>query len=103
MGLTHVPGGFLGDAVYVELPAVRTEVVSGEPIGLVESSSAVCEVVAPVSGVIVETNRAAEHSPEKITADPYGEGWLLTIRPADPAELSSLLTGEEYDRLTGEE
>lgn len=103
VGLTHVPGGYLGDAVYVELPPVGTEVASGEPIGLVESSSAVCEVVTPVSGAIVGINPAAEHSPETITADPYGEGWLLAIRPADPAELDSLLTGEEYDLLAGEE
>jgi len=101
VGLTHVPGSYLGDAVYVELPPVGTEVASGEPIGLVESSSAVCEVVTPVSGDIVGINPAAEHSPETITADPYGEGWLLAVRPADPAELESLLTGEEYDRLAG--
>ncbi len=101
VGLTHVPGSYLGDAVYVELPAPMTEVAAGEPVGLVESSSAACEVVAPVSGVIVEINPAAENTPEKITGDPYGEGWLMTIRPADPAELESLLAGEEYDRLSG--
>jgi glycine cleavage system H protein len=60
-------------------------------------------VVAPVSGIIVEINPAAELSPETITADPYGEGWLLRVRPAEPAELDSLLTCEEYDRLAGEE
>jgi glycine cleavage system H protein len=103
VGLTHVPGGYLGDAVYVELPPVGTEVASGEPIGLVESSSAVCEVVTPVSGAIVGINPAAEHSPETITADPYGEGWLLSVRPADPGELDSLLTGEEYAPLAGED
>lgn len=103
VGLTHVPGGYLGDAVYVELPPVGTEVASGEPIGLVESSSAVCEVITPVSGEIVGINPAAENSPETITADPYGEGWLLTVRPAEPGELDSLLTVEEYERLAGEE
>jgi len=101
--LTHVPGASLGDAVYVELPPLHAEVAAGEPVGLIESSSAVCEVVAPVSGIVVEINPAAEHSPETITADPYGEGWLLTLRPSVPAELDSLLTGEEYDRLAGEE
>ena len=103
VGITHVPGGYLGDAVYVELPPVGTEVASGEPIGLVESSSAVCEVVTPVSGAIVEVNPAAENSPETITADPYGEGWLLTVRPVNPGEMDSLLTAEEYELLAGEE
>lgn len=102
MGLTHVPGSYLGDAVYVELPPQGTEVAVGEPIGLVESSSAVCEVVTPLSGSIVEINPSAELSPEKITADPYGEGWLLDIRPSDPAELDSLLTAETYGLLAGE-
>jgi glycine cleavage system H protein len=101
--LTHVPGAYLGDAVYVELPPLRSEIEIGEPVGLIESPSAVCEVVAPVSGTIVEINPAAEHSPETITADPYGEGWLLIVRPSAPAEMDSLLSGEEYDRLGGEE
>lgn len=103
VGLTHVPGSYLGDAVYVELPAPQTEVAAREPVGLVESSSAVCEVTAPVSGIVVGVNPAAESSPETITADPYGEGWLMTIRPADPSEMGSLLGSEEYDRLSGEE
>jgi len=103
VGLTHVPGEYLGEAVYVELPPLDAEVAIGEPVGLIESSSAVCEVVAPVSGIIVEINPAAEHSPETITADPYGEGWLLMVRPVAPAELDSLLTCEDYDRLAGGE
>ena len=98
-----MPAAYLGDAVYVELPPLSAEVASGEPVGLVESPSAVCEVVAPVSGTIVEINPAAENSPEKITADPYGEGWLFTICPSAPSDLEALLTGEEYDRLAGEE
>ena len=102
VGLTHVPGGYLGDAVYVELPPAGTEVAAGEPIGLVESSSAVCEVVTPVSGAIVEINPAVELSPETITADPYGEGWLLVLRPANPEELDSLLDPEAYAPLAGE-
>lgn len=103
VGLTHVSAADLGDAVYVELPPPYAEVASGEPVGLVESSSTVFEVVAPVSGTVVGVNPSAEHSPEAITADPYGEGWLLTIRPAAPVELDGLLTGAEYDLLAGEE
>jgi glycine cleavage system H protein len=102
LGLTHVPGGYLGDSVYVELPPVGTDVASGEPIGLVESSSAVCEVVTPVTGEIAEVNPAAEQSPETITADPYDKGWLLTIRLADPSETGKLLSPEDYGLMAGE-
>lgn len=103
IGITRVPCGYLGDVVYVELPPRGFEAAFGEPIGLVESSSAVCEVTAPVSGTVVEVNPAAESSPERITSDPYGSGWLLAIRPGDPAEMERLLSSSEYDRLSGNE
>jgi glycine cleavage system H protein len=101
-GITHVPGAFLGDAVSVELPPPQTVVSAGEPIGLVESSSTVFELFSPVSGVVVELNDEAGSAPRKVTEDPYGGGWLLTIRPSDPAELDGLLGAEEYERFAGE-
>jgi glycine cleavage system H protein len=101
-GLTHVPGVFLGDVVSVELPPPRTEVSVGEPIGLVESSSTVFELLSPLSGIVVEVNPETESAPRKVTADPYGEGWLLTIRPSDPREIEGLLGAEEYERFAGE-
>lgn len=103
MGFTHIPCSLLGDVVYVELPPPGTDVRSGEPIGLVESSSAVCEVAAPVSGTVVDVNGALEVSPETITSDPFGEGWLLVIRPSDPAEPGALLESAEYVRYAGAE
>jgi glycine cleavage system H protein len=101
-GLTHVPGTFLGDVVSVELPPPRTEVSAGEPIGLVESSSTVFELLSPISGTVVDVNGDAGAVPRKVTEDPYGEGWLLSIRPADPGELDGLLGPEEYERFAGE-
>ena len=101
-GLTHVPGVFLGDVVSVELPPPGTEVASGEPIGLVESPSTVFELVSPVTGVVVALNPDVESVPRKVTKEPYGEGWLLTIRPSDPAELAALLPPEEYARFAGQ-
>ena len=101
-GLTHVPGAFLGDVVSVELPPPRTEVSAGEPIGLVESSSTVFELLSPISGTVVDVNGDAGAVPRKVTEDPYGEGWLLSIRPADPGELDGLLGPEEYERFAGE-
>jgi len=101
-GLTHVPGAFLGDVVSVELPPPGTEVSAGEPIGLVESSSTVFELFSPLSGTVVDANAEAEAAPRKVTEDPYGEGWLLDIRPSDPVELDALLGAEEYERFAGE-
>ena len=101
-GLTHVPGAFLGDVVSVELPPLRTEVSAGEPIGLVESSVTVFELCSPLSGTVVNVNPEAWSSPRKVAEDPYGEGWLLTIRPSDPGELEGLLGPEEYGRYAGE-
>jgi glycine cleavage system H protein len=102
-GLTHVPGAFLGDAVSVELPPPRTEISAGEPIGLVESTTTVFELLAPLSGIVVAVNPETESAPRKVTEDPYGEGWLLLIRPAAREELDALLTAEEYVRFVGEE
>src|SRR5512139_1979782 len=101
-GLTHVPGVFLGDVVSVELPPPRTEVSAGEPIGLVESTTTVFELFSPLSGIVLDVNAEAEVAPRKVTDDPYGEGWLLSIRPSDPMELDGLLGAEEYERFAGE-
>jgi len=99
VGFTHVPCSYLGDVVFVELPSPGTDVRAGEPIGLVESSAAVCEIMAPVSGIVVDVNHVVVEAPDKITSDPFDEGWLLVIRPSDPAELQVLLSGEEYNRF----
>lgn len=96
VGFTQVPCSFLGDVVFVELPEPGTEVVAGERIGVVESSTAVCEVAAPVSGTVEEANPELETFPERITADPFGEGWLLLLRPSAPGERDSLLTAGQY-------
>jgi glycine cleavage system H protein len=101
--MTHVPGAFLGDVVSVELPPLRTEVSAGEPIGLVESTTTVFELLSPLSGIVVAVNPETESAPRKVTEDPYGQGWLLSIRPAAGEELDGLLTAEEYLRFAGGE
>ena len=102
VGLTHVPGRFLGDAVSVELPPRGATVSAGEPIGLVESSLTVFEIVSPLTGTVADTNSGAESVPRRVTRDPYGEGWLLEIRPFDRAEMDSLLSPDEYERHSEE-
>ena len=71
-------------------------------IELVESTTTVFELLSPLSGIVVAVNPEAESAPRKVMEDPYGEGWLLSIRPAAREELDSLLTAEEYDRFVGE-
>ena len=102
-GLTHVPGTFLGDVVSVELPPPRTEVSAGEPIGLVESTTTVFELLSPLSGTVIAVNPETESAPRKVAEDPYGEGWLLSIRPAAGEALDALLTAGEYVRFLGED
>ena len=102
VGLTHIPGKFLGDTVSVELPHRETEVAAGEPIGLVGSSLTVFEIVSPITGIIADANSDAEIVPRKITRDPYMEGWLLEIRPSDHEEMDSLLSPDDYERYSEE-
>ncbi len=98
-GISHVPGIFLGDVVSVDLPPPGTEVAAGEPIGLVESSLTVFELLSPVTGIVVGLNPEVESVPRLVTKAPYGEGWLLTIRPSDSGERAVLLAAEEYRRF----
>lgn len=96
VGFTHVPIAFLGDILHLDFPAPGTDVAAGEPIGIVESSSAVCEVLSPLAGIVVEVNPALESAPDRITADPYESGWLLSLRPADPSGMEDLLDAGDY-------
>lgn len=87
----------LGDLVFVEAPEVGSDVVAGEQAGVVESVKTASDIHAPVSGEVVEVNPALEDDPEIINSDPYGKGWIYKIRPANPAQLDSLLSAEEYE------
>jgi glycine cleavage system H protein len=97
VGITEVAASMLGDAVYLELPAAGVELLAGEPVGLIESSWVVFEVVSPLPGTVLEVNPAVSDSPEKATSDPYGEGWLLRLRVPDRTALDALLQSGEYD------
>ena len=86
----------LGDIVFVDLPEVGAVVTQGTGFGTVESVKAVEDLVAPVSGVVEARNEAVLDSPEQLQSDPYGEGWLLQVRAADPAELDALMDTATY-------
>jgi glycine cleavage system H protein len=97
VGLTQHAVDQLTDLVYVDLPALGTTVAAGGPFGEIESVKAVSELNAPVSGEILESNQAVTADPSGISADPYGEGWLVRVRMSDRGELDGLMDAAAYD------
>jgi len=81
IGITEHAQEALGDLVYVELPEVGQEVESGNDMAVVESVKAASDVYAPVSGTVIAVNEALADDPEKINADPYGDGWIVRVQP----------------------
>ena len=96
LGITWFAQDALGELVHYEAPADGSKVTKDEPYGEVESVKAVSEVVAPLSGEVLEVNRKAVDEPEVVNEDPYGDGWLVRIRVSDPAEVESLLDADAY-------
>ena len=96
IGLSAFAIDQLGDIVFVDLPDVGASLSGGSSFGSVESVKAVEDLVAPISGVVEARNDAVLDSPEQLQSDPYGEGWLLQVRAADPAELDSLMDTATY-------
>lgn len=103
VGITEFATDQLGDIVYVELPAVGEGVTKGEAFGVVESTKAVSDLYAPVSGKVVEINSPLVDAPEGINEDPYGDGWMIAIEPSDPKELDALLDAKAYTALVQEQ
>nr|WP_269450210.1 glycine cleavage system protein GcvH [Gordonia sp. LAM0048] len=87
VGITAVAADALGDLVFVDLPEVGSEIVPGESCGEIESTKTVSELYPPVSGTVTIVNAAVVDDPGLITRDPYGEGWLYAVLPADEGEL----------------
>jgi glycine cleavage system H protein len=101
LGITWYAQDSLGEIVFFDPPQVGGTVTKDEPYAEVESVKAVSDVVAPVSGEIVEVNEALSSEPEKINADPYGDGWLVRVRLSDPAELDTLMDADAYEATLG--
>jgi glycine cleavage system H protein len=99
VGITHFAQDSLGDIVYVDIPGPGTAVNSGQPFGEVESTKSVSDLFSPVSGEIVERNGALEEAPELVNQDPYGEGWMVVIKPANIADFDGLLSSGDYKAL----
>lgn len=99
VGITDYAQESLGDITYVELPVTGDRYEGGEAFGAVESVKAASDLYLPVAGEILETNAALEDAPEQVNADPYGEGWMIRIKPEDAAALESLLKAADYAEL----
>jgi len=95
-GITWFAQDALGEVVFFDPPEVGSSVTKDESYAEVESVKAVSDVVAPLSGEIVEVNLALGEAPETINSDPYGEGWLVKVRMSDPAEVDQLLDQQAY-------
>jgi glycine cleavage system H protein len=101
IGITTFAVEQLGDVTLVDLPAKGTKISAGKHFGDIESVKAVSELFAPVTGEVVDANTTLTDSPEQVNDSPYGKGWMLVIRPSNPAELQGLLTAEEYTAFLG--
>ncbi|MTD43533.1 glycine cleavage system protein GcvH [Conexibacter sp. W3-3-2] len=95
-GITWFAQDALGEVVFFEAPAVGSTVTAGEPYTEVESVKAVSDVIAPLSGEVVEVNEALGDTPEAVNEDPYGAGWMVKVRLSDPAEKDALLDRDAY-------
>ena len=102
VGITQFAADQLGDIVFVELPAAGKALERHATFGVVESVKAVSDLFAPVAGEVTAANDALAGSPELVNGDPYGEGWMLRISLADPAQVEELLDAAAYEQLVTE-
>lgn len=103
VGVTDFAREELGDVDYIELPELDDTITKNKPFGIIETSKAVTDLIAPISGVVIERNAALAESPETLTEDPYGDGWLIVVEPSDPEELDELMKSSDYSKLAAGE
>jgi len=103
LGVTWYAQDALGEIVHYEPPEQGSTVAKDESYGEVESVKAVSDLVAPLSGEVIEVNQALVEEPEKINEDPYGDGWLIKIQLSDPSEVESLMDAGAYRQLLEEQ
>ena len=102
VGITDHAQHELTDVVFVELPAAGRSVKAGESCAVVESVKTASDIYSPVSGEIIETNKAVVDNPALVNTDPYGAGWFFKIKLSAPAEVNSLLVATEYAKQIGQ-
>jgi glycine cleavage system H protein len=101
VGITDYAQASLGDITYVQLPKPGASLKAGETFGVVESVKAASDVYTPVAGTVVEVNAGLVQAPETVNRDPFSSGWLIRLKPANPADAAGLLDAAAYGKLTG--
>ena len=101
VGITAYAAQELGDIVFVELPAVGTDLGQRQTFGVVESVKAVSDLYAPIAGSVLAVNETLATRPELVNEDPYGDGWMLRLRVSDPGAADELRDAEGYRSLLG--
>jgi glycine cleavage system H protein len=96
LGITFYAQDALGEVVFCEPPEVGAQLTKDQPYAEVESVKAVSDVIAPLSGEVLEANEALKDAPDKINSDPYGDGWIVKVRMTNPSEADDLLDAEAY-------
>ena len=102
LGITWFAQDALGEIVYADLPSVGEEVTAGKPYGELESVKAVSDVLAPLTGEVIEANEALQDEPQRINDDCYGEGWILRIRMTAPGQIGELMDADAYQAFLDE-
>ena len=102
VGITDYAQEQLGEIVFVDVPSVGETLALGEVFGTIEVVKTISDLFLPVSGEILEINDALEDNPELVNSDPYGEGWIVKVKPSDLSELDTLLDATAYRKLINE-
>jgi glycine cleavage system H protein len=103
VGITHFAQDQLGDVVFVEVPAVGTELENENTFGVVESVKTVSDLYAPVAGKVAAVNKDLEANPELVNKDPYGKGWMIEIELSDASQADGLLSAADYEAFIQEQ
>ncbi|MDO8056910.1 MAG: glycine cleavage system protein GcvH [Candidatus Hermodarchaeota archaeon] len=102
VGITDYAQEELHEIVMVELPSVGTTITAGDTFGTVDSVKATSELFSPISGEVVEANEKLEEAPELVNNDPYGDGWMIVVKPSSPDEVKELMSPDAYSKfITG--
>ncbi|MBO9637348.1 glycine cleavage system protein GcvH [Siphonobacter aquaeclarae] len=101
VGITDYAQDQLGDVVFVEVNSVDQDLAANEVFGSVEAVKTVSDLFLPVAGKVVEVNESLNDNPDKVNTDPYGDGWIIKLELANPADLDGLMDATAYEKLVG--
>jgi glycine cleavage system H protein len=102
IGITSYATEQLGDVVFVELPEVGKTLEAMKPFGVVEAVKTVSDLFSPVAGQVTEVNGALADNPALVNQEPFGDGWMIRVRPANPGDVQKLMTSSDYERMLEE-